>query len=65
MDGIEKGVVKHVWHSSLQAEKEGWVGKQMEGGWNACFSFMVRGFLHNFLITNELLMGVCVCVLGR
>ena len=49
VDGIEKGVVEHVWHSSLQAEKEGWVGKQMEGGWNACFSFMVREFLHNFL----------------
>lgn len=43
MDGIEKGIVSEVWHSSLQAEgKEEWLEKQMEGGWNACFSFMVR-----------------------
>ena len=43
VEGIKKGVVSQVWHSSLQAEKEGWVEKQMEGGWNACFSFMVCG----------------------
>ena len=40
-EGIKKGVVSLVRHSSLQVEKEGWVEKQMEGGWNACFSFMV------------------------
>jgi len=46
VEGIEKGVVSQVWHSSLQAEKEGWVKKQMEGGWNACFSFMVGNVAH-------------------
>ena len=45
-DGVPGGIITKVWHSSLQkADERGWLPKhQMEGGYNATFSFLV-GFL--------------------
>lgn len=42
-DGVQGGLVKQVWHSSLQTvDSFGWEpSKQMEGGWNATFSMLV------------------------
>lgn len=41
-DGVPGGLIKRVYHSSLQARTADWdVAKQMEGGWNATFSFVV------------------------
>jgi cystathionine gamma-synthase len=44
-DGAPGGVIEEVWHSSLQGkDARGWEpNTQMEGGWNATFSLMVRG----------------------
>lgn len=43
-DGIPAGVIDIVWHSSLQGkDSRGWEpSEQMEGGWNATFSILVR-----------------------
>lgn len=41
-DGVQGGLVTKVYHSSLQAKSAMWdVSKQMEGGWNATFSFIM------------------------
>lgn len=41
-EGVPGGTILKVWHSSLQAKTADWdVAKQMEGGWNATFSFLV------------------------
>lgn len=49
-DGVPGGIIEKVWHSSLQAKTANWdVAKQMEGGWNATFSFLVRPS-HNILM---------------
>ena len=41
-DGVPGGLIKRVYHSSLQARTADWdVAKQMEVGWNATFSFIV------------------------
>jgi len=42
-DGIPGGVITKVWHSSLQGTDErGFdAGSQMEGGYNATFSFLI------------------------
>jgi len=43
-DGIPGGVITKVWHSSLQeTDARGFnPSVQMEGGFNACFSILVR-----------------------
>lgn len=43
-DGIPAGIIDIVWHSSLQGkDASGWEpSEQMEGGWNATFSILVR-----------------------
>jgi cystathionine gamma-synthase len=43
-DGVPGGVVVKVWHASLQGkDARGWEPRQqMEGGWNATFSILVR-----------------------
>jgi cystathionine gamma-synthase len=43
-DGIPGGVITKVWHSSLQGfDDRGFnPASQMEGGYNATFSFLVR-----------------------
>lgn len=42
-DGVPGGLVYKVTHSKLQAKTASWdVAKQMEGGWNATFSILVR-----------------------
>lgn len=42
-DGVRGGAIKHVWHATLQGEKDQeWIKKQMPGGGPACFSIMVR-----------------------
>ena len=52
-EGIPGGVVLKVWHSSLQAKTADWdVAKQMEGGWNATFSFMVISHFSRFTILD-------------
>ncbi|QRW16400.1 Cys/Met metabolism PLP-dependent enzyme [Rhizoctonia solani] len=41
-DGVRGGSIKHVWHATLQGQKDqGWIKKQMPGGGPACFSFML------------------------
>ena len=42
-DGVPGGVLKQVWHSSLQGvDSRGFdPKKQMQGGWNATFSILV------------------------
>jgi cystathionine gamma-synthase len=47
-DGIPGGVITKVWHSSLQEiDARGFNPSiQMEGGFNACFSIMVRRNTH-------------------
>lgn len=53
-DGVPGGVVQKVWHSSLQAKIADWdVAKQMEGGWNATFSFLVCFACTLFGVFNE------------
>jgi cystathionine gamma-synthase len=44
-DGIAGGMIKKVWHSSLQSrDASGWSPiQQMEGGHSPTFSFLVRG----------------------
>jgi hypothetical protein len=48
-DGIPGGVITKVWHSSLQeTDANGFSPSvQMEGGFNACFSILVRKRAHN------------------
>ena len=42
-DGVPGGLIHSVQHSKLQARTASWdIAKQMEGGWNATFSIMVR-----------------------
>jgi cystathionine gamma-synthase len=50
VDGIPAGIITKVWHSSLQGkDKRGFdPAKQMEGGWNATFSFKVSRVSHEF-----------------
>jgi cystathionine gamma-synthase len=45
-EGVPGGLITKVFHSSLQgADERGFDPKtQMEGGWNATFSILVRGF---------------------
>jgi cystathionine gamma-synthase len=47
-DGIPGGVITKVWHSSLQeTDARGFnPSVQMEGGFNACFSILVRKNAH-------------------
>jgi len=47
-DGIPGGVITKVWHSSLQeTDARGFhPSVQMEGGFNACFSMLVRRNAH-------------------
>lgn len=44
-DGVAGGVIKKVWHSSLQSEDaSGWSPtQQMEGGHSPTFAILVRG----------------------
>ncbi|KAH8118390.1 cystathionine gamma-synthase [Phellopilus nigrolimitatus] len=52
-DGVQGGLVKQVFHSSLQAKDAGWdVAKQMEGGWNATFSFVLTNKEHAALLPH-------------
>ncbi|KAL5508202.1 hypothetical protein ACEPAH_5821 [Sanghuangporus vaninii] len=52
-EGVPGGVVEKVWHSSLQAETADWdVAKQMEGGWNATFSFLVSKQEHAAILPH-------------
>ncbi|KAL5488002.1 hypothetical protein ACEPAI_6110 [Sanghuangporus weigelae] len=52
-EGVPGGVVEKVWHSSLQAETADWdVAKQMEGGWNATFSFLVSKKEHAAILPH-------------
>jgi len=46
-DGAPGGIVAKVWHSSLQAKTANWdVGKQLEGGWNPTFAFLMKNGDH-------------------
>ncbi|KAF5369993.1 hypothetical protein D9758_001144 [Tetrapyrgos nigripes] len=47
-DGVPGGLLSRVWHSSLQGtDKRGFnPSKQMEGGWNAAFSFLMANADH-------------------
>ncbi|CAE6395505.1 hypothetical protein BN14_08045 [Rhizoctonia solani AG-1 IB] len=41
-DGVRGGSIRHVWHSTLQDQKDQeWIKKQMPGGGPACFSIML------------------------
>jgi cystathionine gamma-synthase len=53
-DGVPGGLLETVYHSSLQGkDARGWEpGEQMEGGWNATFSIMVRRATH-FSLRSE------------
>ncbi|QRV93284.1 Cys/Met metabolism PLP-dependent enzyme [Ceratobasidium sp. AG-Ba] len=41
-DGVRGGVVKRVWHATLQEEGQEWIKKQMPGGGPACFTIMLE-----------------------
>ncbi|KAG9084918.1 hypothetical protein FS749_004833 [Ceratobasidium sp. UAMH 11750] len=42
-DGVRGGVIKRVWHASLQdARDQEWIKKQMPGGGPACFALMLE-----------------------
>ncbi|CAE7056553.1 unnamed protein product [Rhizoctonia solani] len=41
-DGVRGGVVKRVWHATLQEQDQEWVRKQMPGGGPACFTIMLE-----------------------
>ncbi|KIY46637.1 cystathionine gamma-synthase [Fistulina hepatica ATCC 64428] len=47
-DGVPGGIIKQVWHSSLQGiSKRGFdPAKQMPGGWNATFAILMRNPEH-------------------
>ncbi|KAI5123419.1 hypothetical protein M0805_006124 [Coniferiporia weirii] len=52
-DGVQGGLVKQVHHSSLQARTADWaIDKQMEGGWNATFSFLLTKKEHASLMPH-------------
>lgn len=57
-DGIPGGVITKVWHSSLQeTDARGFnPSVQMEGGFNACFSILVRKNTH--IMHNSILIRV-------
>ncbi|CAE6412018.1 unnamed protein product [Rhizoctonia solani] len=41
-DGVRGGSIRHVWHATLQDQKDQeWIKKQMPGGGPACFSIML------------------------
>ena len=52
-DGIPGGTISKVWHSALQnPDERGFDPKtQMQGGWNATFSILVRNPLEPPIIT--------------
>ncbi|CAE6427151.1 unnamed protein product [Rhizoctonia solani] len=41
-DGVRGGIVKQVWHATLQEKDQEWIKKQMPGGGPACFTFMLE-----------------------
>ncbi|CAE6420599.1 unnamed protein product, partial [Rhizoctonia solani] len=41
-DGVRGGVIKRVWHASLQEQDRDWIKKQMPGGGPACFTIMLE-----------------------
>ncbi|KAG9104728.1 hypothetical protein FRC06_011622 [Ceratobasidium sp. 370] len=42
-DGVRGGAIKHVWHATLQGERDQeWIKKQMPGGGPACFALMLE-----------------------
>ncbi|KAH7323298.1 cystathionine gamma-synthase [Rhizoctonia solani] len=41
-DGVRGGVIKRVWHATLQEQDQEWVKKQMPGGGPACFTIMLE-----------------------
>jgi cystathionine beta-lyase/cystathionine gamma-synthase len=51
-DGVPGGMITKIWHSSLQkADERGFVpSKQMEGGYNATFSFLVSAVVCRYRI---------------
>jgi len=63
-DGVPGGLIEKVWHSSIQAQTADWdIKAQMEGGWNATFSIVMKDkhhaamlphLLHNFVPATSL-----------
>ncbi|CAE6462854.1 unnamed protein product [Rhizoctonia solani] len=41
-DGVRGGIIKRVWHATLQEQDQEWVKKQMPGGGPACFMIMLE-----------------------
>lgn len=63
-DGVPGGLIKTVWHGSLQSKKGFDPSKQHEGGYSPCFSILVENPKHGQLIPAKLKLFTHATSLG-